>query len=60
MPDGRPVEFLAAQWATSDGTEPPGSIPVKVTVLIDDAVRTVTVLLTSEQIEAAMEGGEQS
>jgi hypothetical protein len=53
LPDGRTVEFINAEWAPDDGTEPPGTIPVKVTYAIDGVIGDGTVLLTSEQVEAA-------
>lgn len=53
LPDGRPVEFVDAEWGTDTGDEPAGTIPVRVTYYLDGELEQATVRLTSQQVEEA-------
>lgn len=55
LPDGRRVEFVGAAWAPDEGDEPPGTIRVGVTYLMDGEVGYQTVLMTAAEVEAAYE-----
>lgn len=52
LPDGRTVEFVSCEWEPDDGTEPPGTIRMRVHYLLDGAAGTRVVLLTAEDLEA--------
>jgi hypothetical protein len=57
LSDGRTVEFLDARWEPDDGTEPPGTIRVRVDYLLASEAGSRVVLLTSEQIEEGARHG---
>jgi hypothetical protein len=59
LPDGRVCEFIDAQWAPDDGAEPPGTIGVLVTALVDGAIETHRLLWTSERLERAFRESEE-
>jgi hypothetical protein len=53
--DGTPVEFVASEWEPDDGTEPPGTIRMRVHYLLNGEAGSKVVLLTSADLEASGE-----
>jgi hypothetical protein len=55
LPDGRYVEFVAAEWATDldSPSDPPGTIHVRVQALVDGHLHEEILLWDSARIEAA-------
>lgn len=56
LPDGRVIEFVDCQWAPDDGTEPPGSIRLDVSYLLDGVVDHRVVLITADDWDKAAAG----
>lgn len=52
LQDGRTVEYLSCEWEPDDGTEPPGTIRMRVYYLLDGVAGTRVVLLSSDDFEA--------
>jgi hypothetical protein len=53
--DGTTVEFIDCEWEPDDGTEPPGTIRVRVHYLLNGEAGSKVVLLTSADLEAVRE-----
>jgi hypothetical protein len=52
LPDGRVAEFLGAEWEPDDGTEPPGTIRIRVHYTVGGQASSKVVLLSSADLEA--------
>jgi hypothetical protein len=59
-PDGRLVEFLSARWGQDDKHTPSGTVPVVITMMIDDALVEQIVYLTADQLGEALGHGDTS
>lgn len=46
------VEFLSAEWEPDDGTEPPGTIRVRVNYTLDGHAGSRVVLMSSADFES--------
>lgn len=53
LDDGRPIEFVDADWAADTDDEPAGTVPIRVTYYLDGELEQATVRLTSQQVEEA-------
>ena len=49
--DGRTVEYLSCEWEPDDGTEPPGTIRVRVYYTLDGEAGSRVVLMSSADFE---------